>query len=132
MEEEQIFLFVAYLLDEIDCYIEKITGVEVRNNSLTILRTSMQKMARDGEKFARVPVEFDPLNNQQCYVVIMTVSIKDRRVYLKSQPKFPAITLSLSEAEEEVKKIQSNPKEYCKNNEVFEKVEILPTLITIT
>lgn len=132
MEEEQIFLFVAYYLEENDCVYNDRTRTEERSYLFTLKRASMQKYARDGEKFTRVPIEFDPLNNQQCYVVVMYVSEKEKGMILKNQPRFPLITLSIMEAEEEVKKINNNTKQYCKNDELFEDVVILPTIITLT
>lgn len=129
-----MFLFAVHTIEEVDSSIDQNTKAEIRHYFFDLKRTSMRKEAgrREGESSKRIPIEFDPINNQQCYVVVAMVTNKQRKnLWLSNQPVFINIFLSIEEADNEMKNVINNPNKFLASYEKFETCSIYPSLITI-
>lgn len=129
-----MFLFVVYVLLENGAGRHESTDFDVYNYLFTIKRAAMQKHDRGrGETYKRTPVEFDPLENQQCYVVVAFFNKEDaaRRLVLKEQPKIIGVFSTSSKALDEQKHIvEGGFKTFRDKKEEFVRCDIFPVIIT--
>lgn len=129
-----MFLFAVYYLIEGTVSYNSVSGLDERNYEFTCKRAAMQKFDRGrGEVFKRTPVEFDPLENQQCYIVVAFFDKEDvsNRYIFKNQPKIVGIFSNEQKAKDEKDNIISGGfKTLREKKENFVNCEIYPALIT--
>lgn len=129
-----MFLFAVFFLQENGVYYDDSLKIDAYDYVFTIKRAAMQKYDRGrGEVFKRTPVEFDPLENQQCYVVVAFFNREEttRKLLLKNQPKIAGIFSESSKALDEQRNIiDGGFKILREKKEEFVRCEIFPVLIT--
>jgi hypothetical protein len=129
-EEETYFLFVFWSEDPQPGRIEGNT--EFRDVIVTMRRTSLQRPVRAGEKFRRVPVDFDPLGKHLVYCVVCFFKSNSGSVALSNIVR-PAVVLETQEEAEELKKQMESGgyKEFAERKEKLDRVEIHPLVVTV-
>lgn len=130
MEEEAMFLFAAYHLEEQPPRFDR--EYEIRPYSFELRRACMHKRERSGERYSRVHIHFDPLSKQVCYAVVCFFTKSDGHLKFENQPRFVAIEESAEEAEKVKQEMESGGhKSYAENNkEKFVSCEVFTALIT--
>lgn len=134
-EEETMFLFVSYSLVEVKHEIDPASGKEVRDYGFRLKRAAMQKEGaiQDGSSIKRIAVDFDPLEHQQCYVVVALFKTDSRNLIMKNQPRIVGVFLSEREAIENRDRINSGGyKDLRDKKEEYTTVMVCPAVITIT
>jgi hypothetical protein len=103
VETEQLFLFLIYLATN-KHKVEK--GVDVYYYNTEIKRASMQRRLIGDEQYERVPIEFDPMGENLCYVVGMISNMDDRGIIMKNKYEPLEIFLHKAEADQACAKIK--------------------------
>lgn len=99
MEDEAFFLFLVWASEPYE-KVDKTLGKVIRGHKHFIKRASMQKAFAPPEYGKRIPVEFDPLMRQKCWVIYATIDHEDGGVIFRNVVKPIAITDSEQEADE--------------------------------
>jgi hypothetical protein len=134
MEEETMFLFVSYSMIEIKHEVDPNTGKEIRDYGFRLKRAAMQKEGaiQEGSSIKRIAVDFDPLEHQQCYIVIALFKTENRNMIMKNQPKIVGVFLSEKEAIESSEKIQAGGhKDFRDKKEEYSNTIVCPAIITV-
>lgn len=125
-----MFLFAIYNSEPQAETVEN--GQHVVHNKFRLCKCSMQKILRGNEIAKRMPIDFDPLSKQMCFVVAGRYSCP-RGGYVELDIVVP---IAILDSEEEAEKLRASvqktngkafaPDKYHK----LERVEVHPALIT--
>ena len=131
MEDEAFFLFVVCKSDQLDA--ENRNGKEWHEFVPVIRRVSMQKpdRPRGDVLYKRINVDFDPLEHQQCYIVVLHAMVDDGHVVVADGFHFPAITLTEQEALTIKERVENGEyRGHLKKGEKFYKCSVMTAIIT--
>ena len=135
METEDHFLFVGYTTKPLPDFMDKETGKQVIAYIPVVKRATIRKPRREisesqGLIFKRTPIEFDPMDKQMGYVVVLHTKLEDRATVIKQDFHFPVITETQEEAEEAKKRLLGGEfKDYLIKGQKLDSVEVQPILI---
>jgi hypothetical protein len=130
LEQEAMFVFIAYLVEPIlDKYAEDGRTI-IRGQTVDIKRACMQK-PRHGELSKRIHVDFDPLSKQICYLAAGYYQTEQSGYLLKDIFRPIAIFEEEEEAIKFADQIQATGgKQFAEKKEKLDKVVTYPLIIT--